>query len=320
MLRKTEGSDIHEMLDAVNSYLSERGFPLVKTKGTLLNDMDEISNGYHVNIESLRGCPDGRRIKYRYEDVSFSLFNNHLSVRHIREIRRALSILNSFKGLPQFDWIDEMYSRFDVALEQDGSKVVQFEESCRRLGMEHFPTLFYSIRDHKAVSVTYGRFGHPERTLSLFPYYLKQFSRRWYLVAKSPNHMDGLCTFSLDRIKSVRVDDKVKYIPIGQDIDTFYSDVYGITRQDNGSPVTIRFYVSKKDLPYLLTCPIHKSQTVLKMNDGGAILSIHVIPNTELLMRFLSFGDGLVVLTDISLRHEIIRKIRKMLKMYDSLK
>ena len=84
--------------------------------------------------------------------------------------------------------------------------------------------------------------------------------------------------------------------------------------------MTIRFYVSAKDLPYLLTSPIHSSQKVHVKNAMGAIMSIHVIPNHELMMRFLSYGDGVIVLTDGKLREEIVKKVRKMYRKYDSQK
>lgn len=319
MLRTNEGSDINEMLDAVNDYLQERGFPAVKSKVTLHNDMGEISNTYHVNIISRKGCPDARRIKYRYEDISFSIFNNRFSARHIRDIREALSFLSCFRGIPGFDWMDEMLSRFDVAMEPDAAKVVQFEESYRKLGMEHFSPLFHAIRSRTPVSVTYRHFDKTTRTVTLSPYFLKQYSRRWYLLAHSPRR-SGVSTFCLDRIKSMCEDEDGIYTPIDLDIDSYYKDVYGITRVSGVQPVTIRFYVSRKDFPYLNTCPIHQSQTVRRKNYAGAIMSIHVIPNTELMMRFLSYGDGVVVLTDIPMRHEIIRKLKKMLKMYESFK
>ena len=318
LLRKKKGVSMREILRVVNKELECQGVCPVRSKDTIFLDMDTLSNNFFVKIEKFRDKSDERIIRYRYEDLSFSVFNSPLCDKEIKEIKGALDVLSSFRGLPQCEWIDELCVRFDVACEINGHKVVQFEQSCVNKGMEHFSKMFHAILEQKAAVITYRRFGYDERQHTVFPYYLKQHGNRWYLVARSSKHLDTICIFSLDRLISFEVEPNLEYVPIGVDIDEYFKDVCGITRPDQGTPITIRFYVNASRLPYLITNPIHRSQTICKRNHAGAILSIHVIPTPELIMRFLSFGDDVRIITSCQLRRDLLKKCRRIVRMYGS--
>ena len=318
LLRTQKGLSIQEIRVKVNRELEELGVPPI-TCDTVLNDLLDIENRHFVNIVKERDEHDRRIFRYRYEDPSFSIYNHPLNAHQVKEIKGALEVLSTYSGLPHCEWIDELCSHFDVVCDPRGYKVVQFEKSCCNKGMEFFSPLFHAILDQKPGVITYRKFGCDNRQHTIYPYYLKQFSRRWYLIANSSRHKSSsMCVFSLDRIISFNVDDNVKYQPSGVTIDNFYKDVYGISLPNNTSPITIRYYVSAKDLPYLLTAPIHSSQKINVMNEMGAIMSVRIIPNHELMMRFLAYGDGVIVLTDCKLRDEIVQKVRKMYRKYGS--
>ena len=318
LLRKNEGVSMRDILRAVNKILDIRGIPPVRSKDTILRDMLAIENGYQVVIVTLKDKRDCRIIRYRYKDSSFSIFNSPLSDEEIKEIKGLFDVLSSFKGFPQSDWLHELCARFDVASEINGHKVVQFEQSCVNKGMENFSKIFHTILDQKAAVIKYQRFGYNARQHKVFPYYLKQYGNGWYMVARSSKHLDSICVFSLDRLSSFESDPETEYVPIGIDIDEYYKDVCGITRPDHGNPITIRFYVNAIRLPYLLTKPIHRSQTVCVRNSAGAILSIRVICTPELLMRFLSFGDDVTIITSCQLRRDLLNNCTRMLRMYGS--
>ena len=318
LLRKRQGVSMKEILRVINDVLECHGICPVLSKDTIFLDMDALSNEYHVDIMKIRDKFDNRVIRYRYENLSFSIFNNPLRDEEIKEIKEALDVLSSFRGLPQCGCIDELCVRFDVACETNGHKVVQFEESCMNLGMEHFSCIFRAIIDQKAAVITYKRFGHDKRQHKVFPYYLKQFDHRWYLVARSTHHLESICIFSLDRLLSFEEDPETEYIPIGIDIDEYFKDVCGITRPDHGIPITIRFYVNATRLPYLMTNPIHQSQVIRVQNHIGAILTIRVIPTPELLMRFLSLGKDVRIITSCQLRREVVENCKRVVRMYGS--
>lgn len=318
LLRRNEGVSMRDILRVVNKILDMRGIPHVRSKETILRDMLAMENEYHVVIETLKDKRDNRIVRYRYEDLSFSIFNSPLTEDEISEIKGLFDVLSSFNGFPQSDWLHELCARFDVASEINGHKVVQFEQSCGKKGMEFFSKIFHTILDQKAAIITYCRFGYGARQHKIFPYYLRQYDRRWYLVARSSKHLDTICIFSLDRLSSFDVDPETEYIPIGIDIDEYFKDVCGITRPDDGNPITIRFYVNAARLPYLQTEPIHRSQTICAKNSAGAIMSIHVIPTPELLMRFLALGDDVRIITSCQLRRDLVQNCIRIVRIYGS--
>ncbi len=316
LLRKKEGVSMKEILQVVNNDLELHGVCPVKSKETLLQDMIELGNSYHVVIVKFKDKSDHRIIRYRYENLSFSIFNSPLSDAEIKEIKGMLDVLSSFHGLPQCEWIAELCARFDVACEINGHKVVQFEECCVHLGMEYFTPIFHTILNKKAATITYQKFGCEEKKHLVYPYYLKQYGRRWYLIARSSKHLDTICIFSLDRISSFEEEPNSEYVPIDVDINEYFKDVCGITRPDNGTPITIRFYVNAELLPYLITNPIHQSQAILERKGNGAILAIHVIPTPELLRKFLSLGQDARIITSCAIRSELLKNCKDTVDFY----
>ena len=76
----------------------------------------------------------------------------------------------------------------------------------------------------------------------------------------------------------------------------------GLTRPDDAVPQVVELWVDNSEYPYLKTKPIHKSQKLVREENGGKIISLHVIVNIELMMALLSYGDYVKVLAPPELR------------------
>ena len=215
------------------------------------------------------------------------------------------------------DWVRDFCSHFDVFLTSNDAPVVEFEESDSILGRAFFTGLFHAIIDKKPISLTYQAFGKKARTHLLYPYFLKQFKQRWYLIAKNSHHLDSISAYALDRMITFHQSLFDPYVPIDVDVHEYFNDVVGIARMD-GEPQTIKFHVDKHELPYLQTRPIHHSQKIVGRDKTGVFMTIHVIPNTELLMELMSYGDGIIVKTKCKLRSDIMRKFGSARKKYGS--
>jgi predicted DNA-binding transcriptional regulator YafY len=279
--------------------------------------MTEMANGDYVNIESFHDPFDGRIIRYRYERADFSIYSNSLLEDEIKEIQVALEILRRFDGMPQMEWIRDLCSRFDVSINTPDKPVVEFEDSDTVFGREFFTGLFHAIVDKRPIFLDYQRFGKKPRTHLLYPYYLKQFKQRWYLVAKNAHHLDSISSYALDRMVSFHPSLIDEYVPIDIDVHDYFKDVYGIARME-GEPQIIKFHVDKHELPYLQTRPIHHSQKIVGRDKTGVFMTIQVIPNTELMMELMSYGDGITVKTKGKLRSDIMRKLSSARKKYGS--
>ena len=124
LLRAKNGSSASEILEKVNQVLVEIGLRPMNRRDTILNDILEIGNRHHVRVLTLKDKDDGRIIRYRYEKLSFSIYNYPLTPQQVEDIKGALNLLMTFKGMPQYKWVEQLCSHFAVANEPLGNKVV----------------------------------------------------------------------------------------------------------------------------------------------------------------------------------------------------
>ena len=75
------------------------------TRQTILNDFLTIKNKYKVTIESKKFK---RTTFYRYKRRDFTIFKPQIYFEDYNHLKEALQVLTRFKGMPQFDWIDEL--------------------------------------------------------------------------------------------------------------------------------------------------------------------------------------------------------------------
>ena len=142
---------VQECLRVINHRLTAKGIPPVTSKDTILKDMTEMANEHFINIESFHDPFDGRIIRYRYEDASFSIYSTSLTEDEVKEIQGALEILSRFDGMPQMEWIRDLCSRFDVSINTADKPVVEFEDSDTVFGREFFTGLYHAIVDKRPI-------------------------------------------------------------------------------------------------------------------------------------------------------------------------
>lgn len=120
----------YHVLDKCFSNPMKRYFieDLIEACNTMLLDIDPTSNGikrrqleedikymeseegYRADIERLR---DGKRVYYRYLDPKFSIDKQPLNQAELEQIKSAMHILSRFKGMPQFEWVNELAPKLE---------------------------------------------------------------------------------------------------------------------------------------------------------------------------------------------------------------
>lgn len=71
----------------------------------------ESESGWSVDLERLK---DGKRVYYRYTDRNFSINQRPMSEYEARQLRDTLVMLQRFKGMPNFEWVDEVATRMQA--------------------------------------------------------------------------------------------------------------------------------------------------------------------------------------------------------------
>lgn len=262
----------------------------------------------------------GRKVYYRYEDLSFSISNQPLNDSEVEQIKSALQIISRFSGTPQFEWVNEMIplleSKFGL-IERRG-EVISFESNIDLKGLHLLTPLFNAIVNERVLLVKYKDFKSSEPYKIIFhPYYLKQYNNRWFIFGLNEAFQNPFWNLALDRILSVN-ELQNTYVPsdIDWEEDYFY-DIIGVTRIQDAEIQEVILQFSADLAPYIQTKPIHPTQSKPKfLESGEMIVTIKVIPNYELERLILSYGERVKVIAPSSIKELIRSRIQAMNSLY----
>lgn len=305
-----------DLMRKCNEVLLERGFKKVTSENTIRTDLDELQNQYSdAEIVSIRR---GRNIYYRYKNKNFSIYHVPLNNTEILGLTQALSVLSKFDGMPGYEWLENLISRFKPSLNIDTSvnSVVAFDQNIDLRGKEYFAPLLKAILGKQVLLIKYcGYKNTQEQNVIIHPYFIKQYNNRWFLLGLN-DELGKITTMAFDRILDLTTIIKT-YIPNTIiDFFEFFDDMIGVSRNFEDEPQEVRLFVSNSQLPYILSKPLHGTQRVIERNENGAVISIKVIFNFELEREILSLGECVKVLYPDTLVDKIKQRISEMNKFY----
>lgn len=306
-----------DLLERVNTVLCEdnpNSQGIGKT--AFFKDLNDMEYGIHkADIERIK---EGRTTYLRYRNPAYSIRNHPLSGTEVSKLKEAIAVLSRFKGLPQFEWINEMIPMIEakVGLVKTEQEVLSFESNLDYTGTIHISTLFNAIVNKRVLKIYYQDFKSPiEYEVELHPYHLKQYNSRWFVLGYSPHRPSQTQILALDRIKSVE-ERQIKYTPSDIDWDDYFSDIIGVTKFDI-EPIEIKLLIlDAEQAAYIQTKPLHQSQKQIRKVEKGFETSIKVIPNYELEKLILSFGERIKVLSPKSFQDKIFKRIHKLYAHY----
>lgn len=308
---------IEDLLEEVNKALEEfNGDGSKVERRQLFDDIKfmESEAGFSIPLERIR---QGKKAYYRYSEPDFGIQNQKISDDEIETINSALMVLLRFRGIPQFEWVNEIFPKLQSTFQdKEPTEVISFDQNEYLIGLDYLPTLYKSITNKSALNIEYQSFKYTiPKQLIIHPYYLKQFNKRWFLFGL--NHKDKLIyNLPLDRIKSISQSSQ-KYIEnTTLDFKEYFEDIVGVSFTPNEKPIKIKLRVNNEVAPYILTKPLHGSQKRTESITDGTIIELEVIPNIELRQLILSYGDGIEVISPKSFRDQIKKAIDNMYRKY----
>ncbi|WP_299060118.1 WYL domain-containing protein [uncultured Polaribacter sp.] len=278
------------------------------------------SKGYNAPIEEIK---EGRSVYRRYSDLNFSINNQPINESEATQLKEALMTLNRFKGMPQFEWVNDLSTRLESSfgLLTSDEPVIGFENNPYVSGLEYISVLYRAIiykTPLKIISKSFTK--NTEEEYELHPYYLKQYNNRWFVFGY--NVSEGIVfKKALDRIESIK-ELKTEFINSGINFEEYFEDAIGVTVKDNQKPQKVKIRVSKDLWPYVQTKPIHESQSSgnkenLKTLEKGYLdITLQVVLNYELESKILERGEGFEVLEPLELRNKIAKRIGVLTKKY----
>ena len=304
--------NIDDLLEACNDKLELLCIVPV-SKRQIYSDLEYMKSdkGFKAPIKSYQY---GTRKYLRYSH-DFSIMATPISETELSQLQVAVSSLQKYRGLPFYDWIDELLTKlqFRLGIRHDDQNIIGFEQNKEMIGLRFLSDIInYSLK-HMAISVVYKPYNKDEMVWTIHPYYLKQYNNRWFLLGWNEMY-DDLSIVPLDRIQLVEQSDK-KFRPNRNvDFDQYFNNIIGVSIEEKAVPTEIVLQFSKDRLPYVLSKPLHHSQSLV--DEEKAIVAIKVVPNKELLSQILWFGDDVEIISPGAIREQISKKIELMSKKY----
>jgi predicted DNA-binding transcriptional regulator YafY len=260
----------------------------------------------------------------KYSNPTFSIFHKQLTKEESNLILEVLNTIGQFDGLTNFEWLEKFKTGLDL---KERPKVISFSNNPYLQNTNLLGVLFDYISNQVVLELEYHRFNDQQnKTTTIYPYLLKQYNNRWYLICAATKDMKIL-NFALDRIDSVKPLPEKVFIPCEYNLTERFEDIVGVTLNENTPIEHITFWVSNKSKDYVTTKPIHESQKSIKEEldnirqkynnlDEGAFFSIDCIPNYELIRELSSYGKELLVLEPTTIQDEIFDNIKQMYEDY----
>lgn len=272
------------------------------------------SQGFDAPIESYK---EGKKVYYRYNDLSFSINNQPLNEKEAGQLKEALLTLSRFKGIPQFEWVDEIKTRLEASFQlKSREKVIEFEENQFLKGKEHIGVLYDAIINKQILDIQYHPFNRDKPIqMILKPYFLKQYNSRWFLFGFNEN-FKTISNLPLDRIIEIKETNNYYSNSETWNFEEFFEDVIGVTVKENVEPAKIILQISKSLWPYIESKPIHGSQKVKSKSDDIITIELSLQINYELTAMIFAFGEDVKVLAPDELKISIKDKAEALLKNY----
>lgn len=333
-----------DLLIKVNERLEFAGYPTI---GGDKSDYDRyIRSGKRViqlDLQALQDSPFNMEIDsserlygspvYRYVDQTQSLFSKPLSDDEKRLLQEVLNTLGQFSGLDNFEWLNDLQERlndkrafgrseYDKGM-TSRRKIISFSSNEYLEGKDYLGTLFSLISNKKVVDVNYAPFGEPPRSIRLYPYLLKQYNDRWYLIGtplateKYPFKKDFYVNLPLDRMNSVTGVEGVIYVDCDETFEERYEDIIGLTWLKEEEMTEIIIAVKDSFTGYVDTKPLHGSQFKFasdrqadlhkqyKAFDSYTFYGLNLRPNRELYNTLFRNGENTLLISPKSIREKM---------------
>lgn len=275
----------------------------------------ESTNGWGADIERIR---DGRYTYLRYTDPHFSIQKMPLNELEFAQLREATRVLQHFKGLPQFEWLEEVSAKLSAGTDPGPeTPIIAFDSNQYLKGIQHLGDLYAAVRYKRPLCVTYQHFGAPEPYRFVFhPYFLKQFNNRWFVFGHCAENELKMLNLALDRIHTIEACAKPYIENVFTDFGDYFEDIIGVTRPTDGPVEEIHLWVAPQRAGYILTKPLHGSQRKICHDADGLVISLSLIVNPEFLQLLFSFGASLKVLSPQSLQEQLLAEATAVRQQY----
>ena len=297
-----------QLMDIVNKKLEAWDKDPINSRTTFMQDIQTMNDRFFRLYGKFGIVWENRNKKryYRYRYGIDSIYNRELTQQEVEKLQEVRNLLIAFKGMPDFGWIDQMMTRLDQNIIGKQKMVASFEGGTKK-DKEFLMMLFNAILNRQVLDVDYRPFFGDSESITIHPYYLKQYWRRWYLFAKRDGETE-IEAFSLDCMESVAINKAIKYKATKTSFEKYFKNMVGVTMPPETDVEHIELWADASIVPYLLAMPIHESQKIRIDDEKNCTVSLDVMINHELIQELMYYGELLAVKSPLYFRDEMMEK------------
>ncbi len=244
-----------------------------------------------------------------------------LSEQEIKQLSETASLLNQEKYKALFGDISGIIRKIIDAMriniilnEKKDYDFIDFEKIPTSWGNDFLAPLIEYIRTKLVIELYYHPFYEDKPYfIHVHPYLLKEYRYRWYLIGLNDQKKE-LRTYGLDRIWEIKEIDK-PYIPMNFNPKEYFKNTIGVI-SPIGPPPNIKIEVKKPQAQYLITQPLHSSQSIDSEDEEKVIFSYYLHPTYEFKNILMGLGSDVRVIEPEKLRDEIIKELKNTMDGY----
>lgn len=185
-------------------------------------------------------------------------------------------------------------------------------------GQQYLTSVMQALLDNAELRIGYRKYlSEGEDVRVIRPYALKEFEKRWYVVAFSLDR-NALRVFALDRIMALERTGATFKMPAGFNVEAEFEASFGIYLPEGEKPVLVKLRTTLREAAYLQDLPLHPSQHLLRREGDHCIFALRVIPNPDFVMELLRHGHRLEVLEPAGLRQTVKEELEQALTLYET--
>ncbi len=277
-------------------------------------DFMRSETGFRAPIESYK---EGKRTYYRYSDRNYSLAMQQINPIEADLLKTTLDMLGRFKGLPQFDFVQELGLKLKKNFQlEDLDECIFFDQNEYLKNLHLLGDLLKFIQQKHVLQVVYKSFNqNKEEAFLIHPYFLKQYNKRWFLFGQRDS-FDSWTNLALDRMTTFEAAGGIIFIPPRETHDVYFEDIVGVSKPIGTVCQFIKIKIVKSLWPYIDSKPFHPSQTVVERTDTYKTIQLEVVPNYEFYAQVLGLGSAVEILGPMEVRAVIRQKLEENVKRY----
>ncbi len=161
-----------------------------------------------------------------------------------------------------------------------------------------------AIQNRNIIRIWYRKFdGEIDETpRTVFPLLVKEFNRRWYLLAEEKGIKKF---FGFERIVGMEIT-KQRFKPEKNfEPEKFLNKYFGVVIPENEKAQDIELEIDCSQRGYFETMPLHKTQQISKCEDDTFRLTATIVITFDLIMELMRYGGLLKVIKPQSLAKTI---------------